>query len=83
MSFGLPTAEAIDVCKYRFRNEIAKVTVEIASPDVMELMKDVRVNFSDQLAMIGAYNYTRYLLGPSQCFIFRRHSRPVHRHQHH
>ncbi len=56
MSFGLPTAEAIDVCKYRFRNEIAKVTVEIASPDVMELMKDVRVNFSDQLAMIGAYN---------------------------
>ncbi len=53
MSYGLPTDEAIEVCKFRYHYDIAKVTVAFASPDIIEIVKDVRVTFADQLGTIG------------------------------
>ena len=53
ISYGLPTAEAVRVCKQRYQQEFAKLTVQIVDPNVMQIKKDVRVTFADQLAVIG------------------------------
>ncbi len=37
MSFGVPTDEAMRICKQIYGNEVAKLTVQIASPDVMQV----------------------------------------------
>ncbi len=43
------------VCKERYRNDLAKVTVEVAAPDVMRIEKDIKASFSDQLGVIGGF----------------------------
>ena len=79
MSFGVPTDEAMRICKDIYRNEIVKVTVQISRPTVtlvrivnslitttifrqiyslIQIKKDVKVSFSDQLGVIGnEYTY--------------------------
>ncbi len=37
MSFGVPTDEAMKICKRIYRNDVTKLTVQIASPDVMQV----------------------------------------------
>ena len=44
--FGLPEAEAKEVCKTFYRENVAKVTVEIMGPDVMVLEKDIKTSFT-------------------------------------
>ncbi len=83
MTYGLPTAEAMEVCKMRFRYEIAKVTVEIASPDVMEIVKDVRVTFADQLGAIGENLCVTSSISILLFIHFRRHIGSLLRHQYH
>ncbi len=53
LTYGLPTYEALHVCRFRVRYEVAKLTVEFAEPTLVEIQKDVRVNFSDQLGVVG------------------------------
>ena len=53
MSYGLPTSEAVEVCKRLYGESIAKVVVQIADPIVVQIKKGVRVTFPDQLAVIG------------------------------
>ena len=53
MSYGLPTAEALRVCKHRFTHDVAKLTVQISRPNVMQVVRDIKVSFTDQLAIIG------------------------------
>ncbi len=53
ISYGLPTAEAISICKHRYQYDFAKLTLQIAKPKVMQIMRDVRVSFSDQVAVVG------------------------------
>ena len=53
MAYGLPIEEAVKVCRWAYSNNVAKLTVEIAEPDVMEIKRDIKANFSDQLGVIG------------------------------
>ncbi len=52
-SYGLPTEEAIRVCKEIYNMDIVKLTIQIMNPTVMEIKRDQRVTFTDQLAVIG------------------------------
>ncbi len=58
ISYGLPTAEAIRVCKQKYRQDVAKLTIQITDPNVMQIKQDVRVTFADQLAVIGTDKMT-------------------------
>ena len=53
ISYGLPTDEAIRVCKHRYKNEIAKLTIQISDPTVTKIMKDVKMSFSGMLGVVG------------------------------
>ncbi len=57
MSYSLPHDEAINVCKERYRFDVAKVTVQIVSPNVMRIKKDVKMSFADQLGVIGTWTF--------------------------
>ncbi len=50
---GLSMTEALKVCRHRYRNDLAKLTVEIIAPDVKKIEKDISASFSDQLGVIG------------------------------
>ena len=50
---GLPTWETSNVCRKKYRNDVVKLTLQIASPKAMQIKKDVRVTFADQLGVIG------------------------------
>ena len=51
--FGLPEADAKEVCKMFYRENVAKVVVEIVGPDVMRLEKDINTTFTQKLGIIG------------------------------
>ena len=51
--YGLPTWEVNKVCKEVYRNNVVKLTLQIAAPEAMQIKKDVRVTFADQLGVIG------------------------------
>ena len=51
--YGLPTWEVNKVCKEKYRNDLVKLTLQIAAPEAMQIKKDVRVTFPDQLGVIG------------------------------
>ena len=51
--FGLPEADAMEVCKMFYRENVAKVTVEIVGPDVMRMEKDIKASFTQKLGIIG------------------------------
>ncbi len=54
LTHGLPTEEALGaVCRQIFANDVAKLTVQILDPNVMQIKKGVRMSFSDKLGVIG------------------------------
>ncbi len=55
--FGLAKSDMFDLCKDRYRNDLAKVTVMISEPEVMEIKKNIKVSFSDQLGVVGMSQY--------------------------
>jgi hypothetical protein len=50
---GLNTGTADQICATIFKNEIAHLTLEIADPRVMEVIRDVRVTYPDILGTVG------------------------------
>jgi hypothetical protein len=50
---GLNVGDAEKICAATFKNEIAQLTLEIASPRVLEVIHVVRVTFPDMLGTIG------------------------------
>ena len=56
--FGLPEADAKEVCKMFYRENVAKVIVEIVGPDVMRLEKDINTTFTQKLGIIGMVSTT-------------------------
>ena len=52
---GLPEEEAREMCKTMYRESIAKVSLEILDPKVLQIKKDVRTTFTDQLGVVGKY----------------------------
>ncbi len=53
--YGLPMTEALRVCREMFSKSIAKLTIEFADANVMEIRKDIKTTFSDMLSAIGSY----------------------------
>ena len=52
-SYGLPIEDAKKTCKTVYRETIAKVTLEILDPMVLQIKKDVRTTFTDRLGVVG------------------------------
>ena len=50
---GLPLKEALTVCKELYKNNIAKVTIEIAEDSVLRTKRDFSVTFAEQLSIIS------------------------------
>ena len=51
--FGINQQLATQICVLTFEYDIAKLTLEIAQPRVMEVVKDRKVTFPDMLGTIG------------------------------
>ena len=51
--FGIQKRLATKICEFIFDNDIALLTVEIAQPRILELVKDIKVTFPDMLGTIG------------------------------
>ena len=51
--YGLPKNEALDMCKKIYKNNIAKVTVQIADNTVLMTMRERSVTFPEQLSIIS------------------------------
>ena len=52
-SYGLPIEDAKQMCKTVYKETIAKVTIEILDPMVLQIKKDVRTSFTDRLDVVG------------------------------
>ncbi len=53
ISYGLPTPEAGMVCRTRFTRDVAKVTLEVADPEVLLVVKDVKASFTAKVGVVG------------------------------
>ena len=51
--FGIQKKLATKICEFIFENDITMLTVEIAQPRILELVKDIKVTFPDMLGTIG------------------------------
>ena len=51
--FGILRELAAKICETTFENDIAKLTLEIADPRMLEVVKDKRVTFADMLGTVG------------------------------
>ena len=49
ISFGLPTDEAITLCRQIYKTDIAKLTIQITDPNVVQIKKDVKLTLADQV----------------------------------
>ena len=54
--YGLPKEDAKDMCKTVYRETIAKVTIEILDPMVLQIKKDVSSTFTSRLGVVGSMN---------------------------
>jgi hypothetical protein len=50
---GLNVGIAEQICAQTFKNEIAHITLSIAHPRVLEVVKDRKVAFPDMLGTVG------------------------------
>jgi hypothetical protein len=50
---GLNSGIAENICATTFKNDIAHMTLEIASPRVLDIVRDIKVTFPDMLGTIG------------------------------
>ena len=51
--YGLPQKQAEEICRATYKQNIAKVTLEILDPRVVRMKKDLKVTFSSQLGVFG------------------------------
>ena len=51
--FGINKQLGTKICELSFKNDIAKLTLEIAKPRVLEVVKEIEVTFPDMLGTIG------------------------------
>jgi hypothetical protein len=50
---GLNIGTADQICVTTFKNDIAHMTLSIANPSVIEVVKDIKVTFPDMLGTVG------------------------------
>ena len=53
---GLPVAEALMKCRELYKNNFAKVTVQISEESVLMTTRDFSVTFAEQLSIISMYH---------------------------
>ena len=58
--FGILKELAAKICETTFENDIAKLTLEIADPRMLEVVKDKRVTFADMLGTVGEAELNTY-----------------------
>ena len=51
--YGLPKEDAKEMCKTVYKETIAKVTIEILDPMVLQIKKDVSSTFTSRLGVVG------------------------------
>ena len=51
--YGLPEEDAKEMCKTVYKEMIAKVTIEILDPMVLQIKKDVSSTFTSRLGVVG------------------------------
>ena len=81
--FGINKQLASKICELAFKNDIAKLTLEIAEPKVLEIVKDIKVTFADILGTIGEeinlQLLSMYMQIQYQTFVlFRGNNRVIH-----
>ncbi len=64
ISYGLPTTEMLRICEQRYRNDVARITFVVSDPNVMQIMRNVRVTFPDQIAAVGIRSELMMALKP-------------------
>jgi hypothetical protein len=57
----LPIVRANQMCASMVKNDIAHLVLEIASPKVLEVERDVKVTFSDKLGTVGKPSVNFYI----------------------
>ena len=53
---GLPVPEALMKCRELYKNNIAKVTIQISEDSVLMTRRDFSVTYAEQLSIISKYN---------------------------
>ena len=51
--YGLPDVETNTVCKQIYKNDIVKLTLQISESEALQIKRDIRVTFADQLGVVG------------------------------
>ena len=47
----------IRICKSFYKTNVAKLTLQIAEANVLQIKQDIRVTFPDKLGVIGSKKY--------------------------
>ena len=69
--YGLPKKDAQEMCKTVYKETIAKVTIEILDPMVLQIKKDIRTTFTQQLGAVGRNIDARLNLNTPHSFSFQ------------
>ena len=51
--YGLPEQEVAKVCKQMYKNDLVKITLQVAEPQAQQLITDVRMTFADTIGIVG------------------------------
>ena len=57
MDYGLPRSEALKVCKLMYKNDVIKLSLQISDPVAMQLNKNMKAAFMDQVGTVGKFKY--------------------------
>ena len=55
MDYGLPRSEALKVCREMYKNDVIKLTLQISEPVAMQLNKNMKAAFMDQVGTVGEF----------------------------
>ena len=55
MEYGLPKSEVLRVCKDMYKKDITKLTLQISDPVAMQLNKNMKATFMDQVGTVGEF----------------------------
>ena len=69
--YHLPQDEVNSVCKSRYKNDVVKLTLQIAHPTVVKIEKDVSTSFAEIIGVVGMYG-NKSVKGHATCLTCAR-----------
>ena len=57
MEYGLPKSEVIRVCREMYKKDVIKLTLQISDPVAMQLNRNMKAAFMDQIGTVGEFDY--------------------------